>query len=84
MPTGAVYSLKCTDGSLEVLSELGKGARVRATHKARNEGSKTYREVLVEYKGPGAVIFTRPASSADEAGVSRTRFRRCGATRRAV
>jgi beta-alanine degradation protein BauB len=52
VPTGAVYSLKCADGYLEVLSELGKGARVPATHKARNEGSKTYREVLVEYKDP--------------------------------
>jgi hypothetical protein len=33
-----------------VLSEIGKGAKVPATHKARNDGSKPYREVLVEYK----------------------------------
>jgi hypothetical protein len=45
-----VYSLKCEGGYLEVLSELGKGARVPATHKARNDGTRPYREVLVEYK----------------------------------
>lgn len=50
VPTGAVYSLKCEDGYLEVLSEIGKGARVPATHKARNDGTRPYREVLVEYK----------------------------------
>jgi hypothetical protein len=50
VPTGAVYSLKLEDGFLEVISELGKGARVPATHKARNAGSTPYREILVEYK----------------------------------
>ena len=50
VPTGAVYSLKYDEGFLEVLSELGKEVRVPATHKARNTGSKTYRELLVEYK----------------------------------
>jgi hypothetical protein len=50
VPTGAIYSLKCENGYLEVLSDIGKGAKVPATHKARNEGSKPYREVLVEYK----------------------------------
>ncbi|WP_244851761.1 hypothetical protein [Caballeronia sp. SL2Y3] len=50
VPTGAVYSLQCEGGYLEVLSELGKGARVPATHKARNDGTRPYREVLVEYK----------------------------------
>lgn len=49
-PTGAVYSLKYDDGFLEVISEVGKGVRVPATHKARNVGSTAYREVLVEYK----------------------------------
>jgi hypothetical protein len=50
VPTGAIYSLKCENGYLEVLSEIGKGSKVPATHKARNDGSTTYREVLVEYK----------------------------------
>ncbi|MFP3553978.1 hypothetical protein SB861_25180 [Paraburkholderia sp. SIMBA_049] len=50
VPTGAIYSLKLEDGYLEVLSEIGKGARVPATHKARNVGTSNYREVLVEYK----------------------------------
>jgi beta-alanine degradation protein BauB len=50
VPTGAVYSLKLEDGYLEVLSEIGKGARVPATHKARNAGPTPYREILVEYK----------------------------------
>lgn len=50
VPTGAIYSLKLADGFLEVLSEIGKGARVPATHKARNTGPTPYREILVEYK----------------------------------
>jgi beta-alanine degradation protein BauB len=50
VPTGAIYSLKYEDGYLEVLSDIGKGAKVPATHKARNEGSNPYREVLIEYK----------------------------------
>ena len=50
VPTGAVYSLKLEDGFLEVISDIAKGARVPATHKARNAGSTPYRELLVEYK----------------------------------
>ncbi|MFM0718256.1 hypothetical protein PQQ73_18155 [Paraburkholderia strydomiana] len=50
VPTGAVYSLMLDKGYLEVLSEIGKGARVPATHRARNVGATPYREVLVEYK----------------------------------
>jgi hypothetical protein len=50
VPTGAIYSLKYDSGYLEVISEVGKGVRVPATHKARNVGSQPYREVLVEYK----------------------------------
>jgi beta-alanine degradation protein BauB len=45
-----VYSLKLEDGFLEVLSDVGKGVRVPAKHKARNVGKSRYREVLVEYK----------------------------------
>ncbi|MFT7773752.1 hypothetical protein [Roseateles sp.] len=48
--TGGVYSLKCENGIIEVLSDIGKGATVPATHKARNVGPTHYREVLVEYK----------------------------------
>jgi hypothetical protein len=50
VPTGAIYSLNLDSGYLELLSEIGKGARVPATHKARNAGSTPYREVPVEYK----------------------------------
>ncbi|MFT3801905.1 MAG: hypothetical protein QM766_11860 [Burkholderiaceae bacterium] len=50
VPTGAVYSLKLEDGYLEVLSEINKGVKVPATHKARNAGTTPYREILVEYK----------------------------------
>ncbi|MDQ7976386.1 hypothetical protein QYH69_03910 [Paraburkholderia sp. SARCC-3016] len=48
--TGGVYSLLCENGYLEILSNAGKGMRVPATHKARNEGDTRYREILVEYK----------------------------------
>jgi hypothetical protein len=50
VPTGAVYSLKLDKGTLEVLSDIGKGMRVPAKHRARNLGRSTYREILVEYK----------------------------------
>ena len=50
VPTGAVYSLKLDDGYLEVTSDIAKGARVPATHSAKNVGITPYREVLVEYK----------------------------------
>ena len=50
VPTGAVYSLKCENGYLEILSDLGKGMRVPVTHKARNAGTTAYREILIEYK----------------------------------
>jgi hypothetical protein len=32
------------------MSEIGKGATVPATHKARNAGPNHYREILVEWK----------------------------------
>ncbi|MGE0486341.1 MAG: hypothetical protein AB7Q81_19480 [Gammaproteobacteria bacterium] len=50
VPTGAVYSLKVENGEIEVLSEIGKGLRIPARHKARNVGPTHYREILVEYK----------------------------------
>lgn len=50
VPTGAIYSIKLENGTLEVMSEPGKGVKVPATHKARNVGKTAYREVLVEYK----------------------------------
>jgi hypothetical protein len=50
VPTGAVYVLKLEDGFLEVTSEIMKGVRVPARHKARNAGTTPYREILVEYK----------------------------------
>lgn len=50
VPAGAVYSLKLENGFLEVISEIAKGARVPATHSAKNVGINPYREVLVEYK----------------------------------
>jgi len=50
VPTGGVFSLKCEDGVIEVLSDNGKGSTIPATHKAKNIGKNTYREILVEYK----------------------------------
>lgn len=50
VPTGGIFSLKCENGMLEVLSDIGKGATVPVTHKAKNVGSTPYRELLVEYK----------------------------------
>lgn len=50
VPTGGIFSLKCENGIIEVMSDIGKGATVPAKHKARNVGSTHYREVLVEYK----------------------------------
>ncbi|MFC2996385.1 hypothetical protein ACFODO_14155 [Acinetobacter sichuanensis] len=50
VPTNGVFSLKVTDGVVEVLSEIGKGEKFPATHKAVNVGQSNYREVLVEYK----------------------------------
>ncbi|GAB5469337.1 MAG: hypothetical protein Kilf2KO_23670 [Rhodospirillales bacterium] len=50
VPTGAVFSLKLDGDEIEVLSEPGKGMRVPATHKARNAGTASYREILVEFK----------------------------------
>jgi hypothetical protein len=50
VPTGGVFSLKVENGEIEVMSEIGKGVKVPATHKARNIGPTAYREVLVEYK----------------------------------
>jgi len=50
VPTGGIFSLKCENGVIEVMSDIGKGATVPATHKARNAGSTRYREILVEYK----------------------------------
>ena len=50
VPTGGVFSLKCENGIIEVMSEIGKGATVPARHSARNIGPTPYREVLVEYK----------------------------------
>ncbi len=48
--TGDVYSFKVEGGDIVVLSELSKGVRFPAKHKARNIGATTYREVMVEYK----------------------------------
>lgn len=52
VPTGAVYSIQydASDRTLEVLSDPGRGVKIPATHKARNVGPSSYREVLVEYK----------------------------------
>lgn len=50
VPTGGVFELKVQDGVIEVMSEIGRGVKVPATHKARNIGPTAYREVLVEWK----------------------------------
>jgi redox-sensitive bicupin YhaK (pirin superfamily) len=45
---GDVFPLKCEGG--ELISADDKGLRVPATHSARNEGTRRYREILVEKK----------------------------------
>jgi redox-sensitive bicupin YhaK (pirin superfamily) len=47
-PTGATFALKL-DGD-ELVSTDDKGLRAPATHSARNAGTTTYREILVEKK----------------------------------
>jgi hypothetical protein len=47
-PTGATFALKL-DGD-ELVSTDDKGLRAPATHSARNGGTTTYREILVEKK----------------------------------
>lgn len=50
VPTNGVFELKVQDGTIEVMSEIGKGAKVPARHKAKNVGKEDYREILVEWK----------------------------------
>lgn len=50
VPTNSVFNIKCDGGELEVLSEVGKGAKIPVTHKAKNVGKETYREILIEFK----------------------------------
>lgn len=50
VPTNGVFELKVQDGTIEVMSEIGKGAKVPARHKAKNVCKEDYREILVEWK----------------------------------
>lgn len=50
VPTGSVYSLKVENGTIEVMSNVGKGVKIPAKHSAKNVGTTHYREILVEYK----------------------------------
>jgi redox-sensitive bicupin YhaK (pirin superfamily) len=47
-PTGATFTLR-RDGD-DLVSTDDKGLRAPATHSARNAGTDTYREILVEKK----------------------------------
>ena len=51
VPTGSVYDIRHDgDRTLEVVSELDKGVLFPDTHKAKNVGKDTYREILIEFK----------------------------------
>ena len=50
VPTDGIFELKVQDGTIEVMSDIGKGVKVPAKHKAKNVGTETYREILVEWK----------------------------------
>jgi hypothetical protein len=50
VPTNGIFELKVEDGTIEVMSEIGKGVKVPARHSARNVGKEDYREILVEWK----------------------------------
>lgn len=50
VPTGSVFHIHCDGDTLEVMSELSKGVRFPVTHKAKNVGEQTYREILIEFK----------------------------------
>ncbi|ENX34126.1 hypothetical protein F889_02790 [Acinetobacter colistiniresistens] len=50
VPTGSVFELNVENDVIEVISQVGQGAKVPATHTAKNVGSSIYREILVEFK----------------------------------
>lgn len=50
VPTGSVFEIKCEGDQLEILSEVAQGTLFPVTHKAKNIGDVTYREILIEFK----------------------------------
>lgn len=50
VPTGSVFDIKCENNELEVMSEVAQGVKFPVTHKAKNIGDVTYREILIEFK----------------------------------
>lgn len=50
VPTDGVFVLDVRGDTIEVMSEIGKGATVPSLHKAMNAGTEPYREILVEWK----------------------------------
>lgn len=50
VPTGSVFDIKCENNELEVMSEIAQGVKFPVTHKAKNIGDVTYREILIEFK----------------------------------
>ncbi len=50
VPTGSIFDIKCENGELEVMSEIAQGVKFPVTHKAKNIGDVTYREILIEFK----------------------------------
>ena len=45
VPTKGVFELKVQDGTIEVMSEIGKGTKVPARHKAKN-GAEDLKKVI--------------------------------------
>jgi len=50
VPTGSVFNIKREGDKLEVMSDIAKGVKFPITHKAKNIGKETYREILIEFK----------------------------------
>ncbi|ENX12648.1 hypothetical protein F895_03025 [Acinetobacter sp. CIP 64.2] len=50
LPTGGIVSLNVKDDVIEITSEIGNGAKLPATHLAKNIGNSVYREILLEFK----------------------------------
>lgn len=47
--TDSLFHLKMKGNDIEVLDGPGKGATMPGTHKAKNVGNETYREILIEF-----------------------------------
>ena len=50
VPDKGIFNLKLEGDELEVMSEIAKGVKFPATHKAKNISDETYHEIIIEFK----------------------------------